>query len=151
MSGGVAAFGTGPNPLEHPSQAVRPGDRHNCEDGAHRKVLSQRGAEPEERKNRDLRGDRDAESGQHISDRFDEGHRTRLAHAAARPLPSRTVLAREPLPALDNHVAIARVDLHREAHATGAFGGDDRGAAAREGLVNRVILGSRRARARSAA
>jgi hypothetical protein len=32
-------------------------------------------------------------------------------------------LAREPLPALDNHVAIARVDLHREAHATGAFGG----------------------------
>src|ERR1700730_9485607 len=46
------------------------------------------------------------------------------------------------LPALDNNVAIARVDLHREAHATGAFGGDDRGAAAREGLVNRVILGA---------
>jgi hypothetical protein len=49
LSGGAAAFGTDPNPLEGPSQAVRPGDRHNCEDGAHRKGLSQRSAQPEKR------------------------------------------------------------------------------------------------------
>jgi hypothetical protein len=80
MSGGVAAVSPDPNPLEGPSQAVRPGDRHNCEDGAHRKVLSQRGAQPEEREDRDLRRNRDAESGHHIGDLLDEGHRTRRRH-----------------------------------------------------------------------
>jgi hypothetical protein len=96
MSGGVAAFSPGPKPLEDPSQAVRPGDRHNCEDGAHRKVLSQRGAQPEEREDRNLHRNCHAESGQYIGDRLRERHRTRLAHAVARPFRTSPKLAAPP-------------------------------------------------------
>jgi hypothetical protein len=72
MSGGVAAFSPDPNPLEGPSQAVRPGDRHNREDGAHRKVRSQRGAQPEEREDRTLRRNRNTIANRDVGDRLHE-------------------------------------------------------------------------------
>src|SRR5690606_18160533 len=44
--------------------------------------------------------------------------------------------SRERLPPLDDDVAVARVDLHREADASDALRGDDGRAAAGEGLVD---------------
>src|SRR5512134_746033 len=86
--------------FEHPSKDVRTGDRCERKQPADCKVFAEAYPQPEQRKDDDLRQQRDGEADDNVGDRLDQRHPPRLFHAArgrrsaamssnVRPSPSR--------------------------------------------------------------
>jgi len=60
--------------FEHPPENKGPRDAHHGEHSAHLQVLRQRRVQPEDRKDQDLRYDRDAVADKHIGDGLGKRH-----------------------------------------------------------------------------